>query len=243
VKPQSWTGVVAAVALTLALGLAFVHARADSGVAPASAGDIPTMLSGHMQMTEHAPEQPGDRARADAILAAARAVMAQYPTVDAAQKAGFKKFLPNITLPIEHYTSRAYAMEAWTGHFDPMHPTSLIFKRTGDALQLVGVMYTAPNSATRAQLDARVPLSFGTWHRHVDFCKAPAGAPLSDRFGPNARFGFGGSINTKTACDAAGGTFIPLVFGWMVHVWPLETTEAKIWAVDAHGSMSENSSM
>jgi hypothetical protein len=163
--------------------------------------------------------------------------MADYPTVDAAEKAAFKKFLPAIPLSIEHYTNRSYAVEAWLGHFDPMHPTSLIFKRDGSSLQIVGVMYTASNSADRDELNSRVPLSFGTWHRHVDFCKAPVGTPLTSRFGPNVRFGFAGSIHTKDACDAAGGTFIPRVFGWMVHVWPNEKTDASVWAVDAHHSM------
>jgi hypothetical protein len=203
----------------------------------ARATEIPTTYSNHMEMTLHAPEQPGDRARADAIVAAAREVMGQYPTVEAAEKAGFRKFLPRIQLPIEHYTNRHYAVEAWLGHFDPLHPTSLIFEREGDALHIVGVMYTASNAVDQTELNARVPLSFGTWHRHVDFCRAPLWAPLSQRFGPHARFGFEGSIHTKDACDAAGGTFIPRVFGWMVHVWPMEKTEAAIWAVDAHGSM------
>ena len=63
------------------------------------------------------------------------------------------------------------------------------------------------------------------------------GTPLADRFGRNARFGFAGSIHTKDACNAAGGTFIPRVFGWMVHVWPKEKTDASVWAVDAHHSM------
>jgi hypothetical protein len=227
-------GLIAATALIAALGLALVHARATDGL---SSTDVPTMRDGHMEMTLHAPERPGDRGRADAIVAAARQVMADHPTVEAAEKAGFKKFLPAIPLSIEHYTNRSYAVEAWLGHFDPMHPTSLIFKRDGNSLQIVGVMYTASNSADRDELNARVPLSFGTWHRHVDFCKAPVGTALADRFGPDARFGFAGSIHTKAACDAAGGTFIPRVFGWMVHVWPNEKTDASVWAVDAHHSM------
>ncbi|HLX26689.1 MAG TPA: hypothetical protein VKR05_06825 [Candidatus Cybelea sp.] len=208
-------------------------------LAQAHAAAIPTTYRDHMEMTLPNPERPGDRARADAIVAAARKVMAEYPTVAAAEAAGFTKFLPGVPLPIEHYTSRRYALEAWLGDFDPMHPTSLIFKREGDALQIVGVMYTASNAANQNQLDARVPLSFGTWHRHVDFCKAPPGTPSSDRFGPNARFGFRGSIHTKEACNSAGGTFIPRVFGWMVHVWPMEKTQAAIWAVDAHDSMMQ----
>jgi hypothetical protein len=199
--------------------------------------DIPTMRQAHMQMTLRSPQQPGDRERADAILAAARSVMAEYPTVQAAEAAGFKKFLPRIPLPIEHYTSRQYALEAWRGNFDPLHPTSLIFQRSGSALTLVGVMYTAANTASRAELNRDVPLSFGTWHRHVDFCRPPSGTPLKDWFGPGSRFGMQGSIDTADACANAGGTFVPVVFGWMVHVWPNEKTDAAIWAVDRNASM------
>jgi hypothetical protein len=223
----------------VAVGAALIVAMLASAlfIPRARATGIPTTYSSHMEMTIRTPERPGDRARADAIVAAAREVMTEYPTVEAAEQAGFQKFLPNIQLPIEHYTNRHYALEAWLGDFDPLHPTSLIFERRGDSLHIVGVMYTASNAADQDELNARVPLSFGTWHRHVDFCRAPFGTPLSQRLGPNARFGFEGSIHTKDACDAAGGTFIPRVFGWMVHVWPMEKTQAAIWAVDAHGSM------
>jgi len=36
--------------------------------------------------------------------------MAEYPTVEAAEAVGFSKFLPDVPLPIEHYTSRKYAL-------------------------------------------------------------------------------------------------------------------------------------
>lgn len=226
---QSRLGLLAAASALLLLGL---------GAARATGTSVPTMRDEpHMEMTLHAAEAPGDRARADAILAAARSVMLEYPTVEAAERAGFVKFLPGVPLPIEHYTNRAYALEAWLGHFDPLHPTSLIFKREGTSLQIAGVMYTASNRVDRDGLDARVPLSFGTWHRHVDFCKAPAGTPPAQSLPPNARFGFAGSIQTRDACAAAGGTFLPVVFGWMVHVWPNEKTATAIWAVDMHHSM------
>ncbi len=222
--------ILAAIVALVCAGIAFGRVKASS---------VPTVRNEpHMEMTLPVAEHPGDAARADAILAAARKVMAEYPTVEAAEAAGFAKFLPRIPLPIEHYTNRTYALEAWMGHFDPSHPTSLIFERTGNALQLVGVMYTASNSVDRDDLNARVPLSFGTWHRHIDFCKAPPGTPMSEWLGPNARFGLEGSIVTRDACTAAGGSFKPVVFGWMVHVWPNEKSRAAIWAVDRHGSMS-----
>jgi hypothetical protein len=36
----------------------------------------------------------------------------------------------------------------------------------------------------------------------------------------DGRFGFEGSIQDAAACETAGGHFIPLAFGWMVHVYP-----------------------
>ena len=214
---------------------AFASARAD-GVAT-------QRMDAHMETTVRASSSAGDRARADAIVAAARKVMAEYPTVAAAEQAGFAKFLPGIPLPIEHYTNRTFAVEAWTGTFDPAHPTSLIFKRNGTQLTLVGVMYTASRDATTADLDRRVPLSIATWHRHIADCAGPPGTPRSAYLDSGARFGLLGSIDTKEACDAAGGTFRPVIFGWMVHVWPNESDPAKLWAVDPDGSMSHGSGM
>jgi hypothetical protein len=207
-----------------------------------AADAVPTQPMGaHMEVTVHASPAPGDARRAQAIVDAARRVMAQYPTTSDAERAGFTKFLPNVPLPIEHYTSRANAAAAFAG-FDATRPTSLIFERSGSELHLVGVMYTAANSATQAQLDAEVPLSIATWHRHVNFCVPPRGTPRSESTGPGARFLFG-SIATADACSAAGGWFVPRVFGWMVHVWPLETDPAKIWAVDRGDGMASGGAM
>jgi hypothetical protein len=45
-----------------------------------------------------------------------------------------------------------------------------------------------------------------------------------------------GSIATQEACDAAGGIFHPVIFNWMVHVYPFEKDQANIWSVERqHG--------
>ncbi|GAC1406798.1 MAG: hypothetical protein NVSMB64_12900 [Candidatus Velthaea sp.] len=193
---------------------------------------MPAMTGGsmmhHMALTQTRPVQPGDRERADAIVSEARAAMKQRPDVRAAEAAGFTKFAPGIELPIEHYTNYAYAREAWNGHFNPDHPTSMIFERHGDALSLIGVMYTAAAGIPEQQLDTMVPLSVARWHRHVDFCLPPPGVR------GDARFGLGGSIDSRAECAAAHGRWQPQLFGWMVHVWPLEHDTNAIWAVDHH---------
>lgn len=44
----------------------------------------------------------------------------------------------------------------------------------------------------------------------------------------DGRFGFEGKIADRVSCEAAGGHFLPLAFGWMVHVYPLGGDDAKV---------------
>ena len=92
-------------------------------------------------------------------------------------------------------------------------------------------MYTAPKSFSEDELNARIPLSIAQWHEHVNFCKAPEGRK-SEYFGKDAKFGLRGSIATEEQCKAAGGEFHPVIFGWMVHVYPFEKNAADVWSVE-----------
>ena len=189
----------------------------------------------HMKMTELRAPKPGDAARAQKVVEAARQAAEKYRDYHTALAEGFKIFLPNVPQPIYHFTNSSYAIEAQFS-FNPDHPTSLLYEKHADDYKLVGVMYTAPKRFTEDDLDARIPLSVAQWHEHVDFCKAPADMPRGEKWqkmlGPNAEFGLKGSIHTKQACDAAGGTFLPVVFNWMVHVYPFEKDQASIWSVE-----------
>jgi len=82
-----------------------------------------------------------------------------------------------------------------------------------------------------------VPLSVATWHEHTNLCIPPAGMK-GQSFGPGARFGLQGSITTADACAQAGGTFVPIIYNWMLHVWPYENDPSKVWATaDDPGSL------
>ena len=72
-----------------------------------------------------------------------------------------------------------------------------------------------------------------------NFCKAPAGQ-WAGYFGADVKFGLMGSIHTKDGCDAAGGMFFPHVLGWMVHVYPYETSPEKIWSIDDEAQGHDN---
>ena len=184
----------------------------------------------HMKMTALRPIQPGDEERAQKVVVAARAVLERFKDYHTALNDGFHIFHPEIPQKQYHFTSSRNAIKAQFT-FDPDNPTSLLYEKDGDGYHLVGVMYTAPKIFTEDDLNQRIPLSIAQWHEHVNFCKAPFGH-WREAIGPNAKFGFHGSITTQAECEAAGGKFIPLVFNWMVHVYPLEKDEAQIWSVE-----------
>lgn len=184
----------------------------------------------HMKMTALRAPRPGDQERANQVVEAARKAAARYEDYHVALNDGFKIFLPNVPQKQYHFTNYTYAFEARFS-FNPEHPTSLLYEKHSDDYKLVGVMYTAPKSMTEDELDQRIPLSIAQWHEHVNFC-APPPDKRQELFVPQAKFGLRGSIATKEECDLAGGTFKPIIFNWMVHVYPFEKNPADIWAVE-----------
>jgi len=193
----------------------------------------------HMKMTALRPHNPDDNKRAQQVAEEARKASEKYMDYRTALADGYKIFLPNVPQKMYHFTNYGYAMEA-AFKFNPEHPTSLLYEKHGDDYKLIGVMYTAPKRFTEDQLAERIPLSVAQWHEHVNFCAPPAGEGKEDKrkemLGPHAQFGLRGSITTKEACDAAGGTFHPVIFNWMVHVYPFEKDQASMWSVERqHG--------
>ena len=183
---------------------------------------VPSMKMGHMQMSLKADAAPGDAKRADDILKAAAAVLSEYSDAKKAVHDGYRPFFPTGKIGEEiHYTNYRYR-RVEQQHIDYGRPGSILYKRTAEGLKAIGVMYTAPTDATPQQLNAIAPLSFATWHRHVDFCGGSKTLRSAEQFGPNARFGPQGSIHTEEECTAAQGLWIPLVLEWMTHVYPNE---------------------
>ena len=183
---------------------------------------VPSMKMGHMQMSLKGEAAPGEAERATEILRVAGGVLSQYRDVETAVHDGYKPFFPTGRIGEEvHYTNYRYR-RLEQQRIDYSRPSSILYKRTAEGLKAIGVMYIAPTDATPGQLNAIAPLSFATWHRHVDFCGGPKSFPKSEQFGPNARFGPQGSIHTVEACAAAQGLWIPVVLEWMTHVYPNE---------------------
>jgi hypothetical protein len=179
----------------------------------------------HMYMTAPRPASPQDWANADAIVEQLRPAIEKYKDYHVALADGFRIFMPNLPQSEYHFTNYENGfLETFT--FDPTRPTSLLYKKTKTGYDLIGAMYTMPKRVSEDQLNARVPLGVAQWHLHTKLCMPPKG---EGRNADLTKFGLTGSIITKEACDEAGGTFYPVIFGWMVHVYPFEDSREKIW--------------
>ena len=207
--------------------------RAQSGATPA------TDMDPHMGMTKLRPLQPGDQARANAIVAAAKKAAERYCDYRRAQADGYTIFMPDQRQNVYHFI-RASSSLADKQRFDPDQPPALLYTKIdgpSPAYKLVGVMYMARYGATEEELNARIPLSIAHWHVHLNLCVPPRLEQRNWLMG-DPTFGLNGSIITEEACRASGGYFKAHLSGWMVHVYPFETDPSKIWGAgmgDDHG--------
>jgi hypothetical protein len=184
----------------------------------------------HMKMTRVRPLRNGDTDRADEVAKAAREALEKYRDYKAAEADGYQIFVPKFPQKQYHFTNYRYAFEA-AFIFNPSKPTSLLYEKTGDGYKLIGAMYTAPKEMSEAELDERIPLSVAQWHAHVNLCLPPRERRREAR-GKNAKFGLQGSIATREACEKEGGFFVAQIFGWMVHLYPFESTRERMWSLD-----------
>jgi hypothetical protein len=202
----------------------------SAGMAAMNAMDGTMNMGPHMKMTDLRPARPGDAERAQHVVEVAREVSTKYLDYHVALADGFAIFHPELPQKIYHFVNRDYAGEAAVD-FNPEHPTALLYEKHADDYKLIGVMYTAPRRFSQDQLDQRIPLSIAQWHEHVNFCSPPP-PRRQELLDPHSEFGLAGSISTQQACDAAGGTFHPVIFNWMVHVYPFEKDQKSIWSVE-----------
>jgi len=196
-----------------------------------SMGPSMAAMAGHMYVTPLRSKQPGDEERAKAVVAQAKATIERYKDYRKALLDGYVIANPKLKQPQYHFMNKANAREADL-HFDPTKPTALLYRRTPmQEYKLEGVMYTASPDATEDELNERIPLSIARWHEHTNFCGAPANK-VSEYHGKNPKFGMFGSIHTKEACQAEGGTFFPVIFSWMIHVFPYENDFKDVFSMN-----------
>ena len=208
-------------------GMTMQAGQANEQAAMEDMANMPHGDTAHMHVTSAKPLSANDRQRADEIVKELRVGIEKYKDYHVALNEGFQIFHPEIPQLEYHFTNYTNGFEA-AFTFDAAKPTSLLYKKIATGYELVGAMYTMPKRATEEQLNERVPLSIATWHLHTNLCMPPKDIRRSADF---AKFGLHGSIATQEACDSAGGKFYPVIFGWMVHVYPYEDSTQKIFAM------------
>jgi hypothetical protein len=194
-------------------------------------GESMEAMANHMCVTPMRPPQPGDEEKAKALVAEVRAAIEKYKDYKKAVADGYVQANPTVDQPQFHFNNDANAKLADSA-FNPAKPTSLLYFRTpAQKFRLEGVMYTARPNATEDELNQRIPLSVARWHKHTNFCGAPENK-VKEYFGKSPKFGMFGSIHTKEACDAERGTFLPVVFTWMIHVFPYENDFKNVFSMN-----------
>jgi hypothetical protein len=194
-------------------------------------GESMAAMANHMCITPLRPKQPGDEQKAKALIAQVKTTIEKYKDYKKALADGYVIANPKLDQPQYHFNNEANVRLADT-QFDPTKPSSLLYRRTPTQLyKLEGVMFTARPDATEDELNQRIPLSIARWHEHTNFCAAPADK-VKEYHGDNPKFGMFGSIHTKEACQAEGGTFFPIMFSWMIHVFPYEDTMKDIFSMN-----------
>jgi len=211
--------------MNMGQGMDDSDSQAEHGAVNAMSHMRHHQMGPHMYMTARRTASPQDWAKADMIAQQLRDAIEKYKDYHVALADGFRIFMPNLPQAEYHFTSYQNAfVESFT--FDPARPTSLLYKKTKTGYELIGAMYTMPKRVTEDQLNARIPLGVAQWHLHTNLCMPPKEQRAHADW---TRFGLQGSIITKEACTEAGGTFYPVIFGWMVHIYPFEDSREKIW--------------
>jgi hypothetical protein len=182
-------------------------------------------LGPHMKWTELRAANADDVRRADQIVETLRRALAKYKDYRVALNDGFVPLHPERKPKHYHFANKQRRFMAKI-RFNPAEPTALLYRKTEDGYELEGAMYTAPRGMSEDQLNERVPLSVAQWHAHVNICLQPDG---SGRRMTRKQFGFKGTIANESECRQAGGRFVHQAGGWMIHVYPFESTPEKVW--------------
>jgi hypothetical protein len=130
----------------------------------------------------------------------ANAVVAKYPTVAAAEAAGWRQITPYVPCIAAHYLNNSVL----DGTFDPTMPEILLFDGTDPDSGIVGLSYLAftdPEDPPDGFVGENDP-----WHIHRQLCIGGNGV-------------VGDENTTDEQCEQRGGRVVPLNNLWMMHMW------------------------
>ncbi len=190
----------------------------------------------HIRLSPERQARPGDAERARQVARDTAETLEQFRDHRLAREEGYTPFGDGPDADVVHFVHIGHSiMENW--RLDTRYPGALLYRRHGaDDYELIGAMYVAPADAEMAELDRRVPLSQTRWHQHVDICTPRPiwNTEKWEQLDTQGRMVYchESPIATRAACDAVGGRFHDVIFGWMVHVYPFREDPAAWWYED-----------
>jgi hypothetical protein len=155
---------------------------------------------------------PAERVTLEAQMRAARTVIDQFPTVAAAEAAGYHKSTPYVPCIGAHYTNVGKVAV-----FDPAAPSELLYDGTNPDSKIVGLSYLVFHAGGPPDGFAGAN---DHWHQHN------ANGGLCMKGGVVV----GGEDVTEADCTARGGRKQLLRDIWMAHAWVVPGFECS-WGV------------
>jgi hypothetical protein len=158
------------------------------------------------------PMDDATKAQLQHQLVLARSVAMQYPTVAAAEAAGWHRagpYAPGLGVHYFHWSDYANDVvpEASMNDANVLHPASLIFDGTQPTSKIAGLMYYSASN--------RIPKGFAgandIWHYHTNVCIKTDNGVVDTPFGADTTV-------TKALCDGVGGSLIAKT-QYMLHAW------------------------
>src|SRR5436190_7852508 len=134
----------------------------------------------------------------------------EYPTVAAAEAAGYRRQGPLSPGLGAHYTGGAIDYDGSLTDDELLHPSTIVFDGTDPDSVIAGFMFISIASP-EALADSGFAGPNDHWHTHAGVCLKSAGNGANDALGAD------GDI-TQAQCEAEGGSFMDVTPS-LLHVW------------------------
>jgi hypothetical protein len=138
-------------------------------------------------------------------------VVKKFPTVKAAEAAGYRRAGPFIPGLGTHYIGGRTSRSGTLTDADILSPSTIIYDGTAPESPIAGFMYMSRASSRATPEPEGFAGPNDKWHYHTGLCT------LEGANGVIEIFGFDGSIS-EPDCTKQGGNFMPST-QYMLHVW------------------------
>jgi hypothetical protein len=210
---------VAAAAATDAAADGHTHGVGTASAATVDDKGLSKLENGHQHASGEVALDNATQAALSQQLNHTSALIAKYPTVAAAEAAGYRRagpFSPGLGAHYGGLGNRSMGDDTLQGVDGPMYPM-LIFDGTDPDSPIAGFMYLSLGRSTTEPEGFIGPNDH--WHYHTNVCVVYRNGVIESPFGADA------NVNVHQ-CREVGGSFMP-VTTYMVHVWTVPGYESS----------------